>query len=33
LSKILSDTDHKGADLCSNCAKIMEKKKNILKQE
>lgn len=33
LSKILSDTDHKGAELCSNCEKIMEKKKDILKQE
>lgn len=33
LSKILSDTDHKGAALCSNCKKIMEKKKDILKQE
>jgi len=33
LSKILSDTDHKGAELCSNCAKIMEKRKDILKQE
>ena len=29
LSKILSDTDHKGAELCSNCKKIMEEKKAI----
>jgi archaemetzincin len=29
LSKILSDTDHKGAELCSNCEKIIEEKKAI----
>ncbi len=33
LSNTISDTDHKGAELCSNCNKIMEKKKDILKQE
>jgi predicted Zn-dependent protease len=33
LSKVLSDTDHKGAEFCSNCEKIMEKEKDILKQE
>ena len=33
LSNTISDTDHKGAELCNNCETIMEKKKNILKQE
>lgn len=33
LSNTISDTDHKGAELCSNCKKIMEGKKDILKQE
>jgi len=33
LSNTIGDTDHKGAELCSNCKKIMEKKKDILKQE
>ncbi|MHC4138802.1 MAG: archaemetzincin family Zn-dependent metalloprotease [Planctomycetota bacterium] len=27
LSNTIDDTDHKGAELCSNCEKIMEKKK------
>jgi len=31
LSNTISDTDHKGADLCSNCEKIMEGRKGILK--
>lgn len=31
LSNTIEDTDHKGAELCSNCEKIMEKKKDILK--
>jgi archaemetzincin len=33
LSNTIEDTDHKGAELCSNCEEIMEKKKNILKPE
>ena len=33
LSNTINDTDHKGAELCSNCEKIMEKKKDILKPE
>ena len=31
LSNTISDTDHKGAELCSSCEKIMERKKDILK--
>lgn len=27
LSNTISDTDHKGADLCSNCEKVMKEKK------
>ena len=33
LSNTIGDTDHKGAELCSNCEKIMEEKKDILKRE
>jgi archaemetzincin len=33
LSNTIGDTDNKGAELCSNCTKIMEAKKDILKQE
>ena len=33
LSNTIDDTDHKGAELCSNCEKIMEEKKYISKQE
>ncbi|MBZ0109806.1 MAG: archaemetzincin family Zn-dependent metalloprotease [Candidatus Scalindua rubra] len=33
LSNTIGDTDHKGAELCSNCEKIMERKKDILKRE
>ena len=31
LSNTISDTDHKGAELCSNCKEIMERKKDTLK--
>ena len=31
LSNTIDDTDHKGAELCSKCEKIMEKKKDIVK--
>ena len=31
LSNTIGDTDHKGADLCSNCERIMEEKKEIVK--
>ncbi len=31
LSNTISDTDHKGAELCSNCEKIKEKKNTITK--
>ena len=33
LSNTINDTDHKGADLCSKCKEIMEKKKDTLKPE
>ncbi len=31
LSNTIDDTDHKGAELCSNCERIMEEKKDIVK--
>ena len=33
LSNTISDSDHKGADLCRNCKKIMEEKKDILNEK
>lgn len=33
LSNTINDTDHKGADLCSNCKKVMEEKKRFQKEK
>lgn len=33
LSNTINDTDHKGAELCSNCKEILEKKMGISKSE